>query len=782
MKSSQFRILFVLVISVIIAQAQNSTTCPDGYDCLSQQICTGIPIKCSPGTWCPGGYNVADMCPKKHFCETPAEKKMCPDGTYCRTAVLKAGECSDLSPCPEGSWRQHQFDYLLILIATFVALFGSFAVYEHIKEKYFSSDALDSVELPAVNEKGKVEAFGPSTTMESALESNSRLNLRFEDLGVVIPTKKGDKMILAGVSGEFKSGQVSAIMGPSGAGKTTLMSVLSGKLKNTGKVFVNGREDSVSSFQKLVGYVPQEDVMLRTLRVREVLEHSARIRLPSDWTDSQRIAIVNDVMRLLKIDHVADSVIGDAETRGVSGGERKRVNIGLELVALPKLLFLDEPTTGLDSNTSKEIMAFLRLIAQQGITVVIVIHQPRYEILQMCDELLLLAKGGKTVFMGPTNDALDYFAHAGFPCPTHFNPADWYMDVISGKVSPKSVKVEDISTTPTTKATEVTLAVESKTLLFDPNVLVELWASKAPQNTSQAVGGLVLNRTTPGFFAQFGWFLYRSLLQLLRNKRGLVLEITYQVITGVAMAMAGISHEMYIPPLPENMIQLCPEVIRDRCQNESILPSVPITMFFMTMTAGVSSVTAANRTFTEEKDVYYREAGSGINTAAYFLAKCVFDLYSIARNAFVLLTFYVVICDPPGSFAGWFGGMFFLMFAAHGMGYFFSNILPPAEALVVSVVAAVSWSVTSGLSPTLDQLEDYGPLQFFWWISYCRWGAESLYVTVISDWSDYMRVKDNSGYDKDNYGMDLAMMFVLGVLWRIAAYVALRFKNKDKQK
>lgn len=153
---------------------------------------------------------------------------------------------------------------------------------------------------------------------------------------------------MSNVTGQLSAGRTTAVMGPSGAGKTTFVTLLTGKVKRTaGSVLINGRSDELSNYKKLVGYVPQEDIMLRELSVREVLMHSARMRLPSDWKYQRIKAKVNEIISFLGMSHVMNSIIGNEEERGISGGQRKRVNIGMELVAEPSILFLDEPTSGM---------------------------------------------------------------------------------------------------------------------------------------------------------------------------------------------------------------------------------------------------------------------------------------------------------------------------------------------------------------------------------------------------------------------------------------------------
>ena len=158
-------------------------------------------------------------------------------------------------------------------------------------------------------------------------------------------------------------------------------------------------------------------------QVRENLIFSASLRLPAGTSEERKEALVDDSITLLGLRHVQDVVVGTTEQRGISGGQLKRVNIGLELVADPTLLFLDEPTSGLDSTASLEVLGALRALSRLGVTVVTVIHQPRYSIFTMFDSVLLLGLGGRTVFCGPAAAAQPYFESLNFAVPPNDNPA-----------------------------------------------------------------------------------------------------------------------------------------------------------------------------------------------------------------------------------------------------------------------------------------------------------------------------------------------------------------------
>ena len=279
---------------------------------------------------------------------------------------------------------------------------------------------------------------------ETAVGSSSKkaaIDLKFSQLSLILKPPAPPATILRGVTGELKAGRLTAIMGPSGAGKTSFLNVLSGKAVAYGEVggelLINGRveRDGISKFKRSVGFVPQEDTMLREMTPKEILTFSARMRLPPERKKNEIAQLVDETLDKLNLWKIRHSPVGDEERRGISGGQRKRVNIGMELVAEPSVLFLDEPTSGLDSTSSLEICSILReLAAEQGLNVTAVLHQPRYEIFELFHDVLLLGPGGVTVYLGPAETAISYFESLDplYRVPQRSNPADFLMDLISG--------------------------------------------------------------------------------------------------------------------------------------------------------------------------------------------------------------------------------------------------------------------------------------------------------------------------------------------------------------
>jgi ATP-binding cassette subfamily G (WHITE) protein 2 (PDR) len=223
----------------------------------------------------------------------------------------------------------------------------------------------------------------------------------------------------------------------SGAGKTTLLDTLASRITMgviTGDILVDGKLRG-SSFQRNTGYVQQQDLHLSTTTVREALVFSALLRQPASTSYEDKIKYTEEVIDLLEMREYADAVVGELG-EGLNVEQRKRLTIAVELAAKPEvLLFLDEPTSGLDSQTSWSICDLMEKLVKHGQAILCTIHQPSAMLFQRFDRLLLLAKGGRTVYFGDigkgSKTLVDYFTKNGAePCPPEANPAEWMLGVI----------------------------------------------------------------------------------------------------------------------------------------------------------------------------------------------------------------------------------------------------------------------------------------------------------------------------------------------------------------
>jgi ATP-binding cassette subfamily G (WHITE) protein 2 (PDR) len=252
-----------------------------------------------------------------------------------------------------------------------------------------------------------------------------------------IKIKGEPRRILDNVDGWVKPGTLTALMGVSGAGKTTLLDALASRITMgviTGEMLVDGRLRD-TSFQRNTGYVQQQDLHLATTTVREALNFSALLRQPAHVPRAEKLAYVDEVIRLLDMEEYADAVVGILG-EGLNVEQRKRLTIGVELAAKPPLLlFVDEPTSGLDSQTSWAILDLLEKLTKAGQAILCTIHQPSAMLFQRFDRLLFLAKGGRTVYFGEIGEnsktMTSYFErHGAHSCPEAANPAEWMLDAI----------------------------------------------------------------------------------------------------------------------------------------------------------------------------------------------------------------------------------------------------------------------------------------------------------------------------------------------------------------
>jgi len=216
-------------------------------------------------------------------------------------------------------------------------------------------------------------------------------------------------------------------------GKTTLLNALAGQLPYSRKIslsgFITANGSPVPAPGIRSGFVAQEDLFYSQLTVRETLMMAAELRNSGVRDDGLKQS-VEDIIRRLGLAKCADSFVGDSKTRGLSGGEKKRLSIACELISRPQLIMADEPTSGLDAFAAQQTMIALKALAKDNHTVIASIHQPRSSIFALFDDLCLLSEG-QLLYFGPADEALTHFASLGHECPEHYNPAEFFADLVA---------------------------------------------------------------------------------------------------------------------------------------------------------------------------------------------------------------------------------------------------------------------------------------------------------------------------------------------------------------
>ncbi|KAB5513950.1 hypothetical protein DKX38_027856 [Salix brachista] len=244
--------------------------------------------------------------------------------------------------------------------------------------------------------------------------------------------------LLKGVSGAFRPGVLTALMGISGAGKTTLMDVLSGRKTGgniEGRISISGYPKNQQTFARISGYCEQTDIHSPHVTVYESLVYSAWLRLSPDVDSETRKMFIEEVIELVELNPLRDALVGLPGVNGLSTEQRKRLTIAVELVANPSIIFMDEPTSGLDARAAAIVMRTVRNTVDTGRTVVCTIHQPSIDIFDAFDELLLLKRGGEEIYVGPVGrhacHLIKYLEEIeGVPkIKDGHNPATWMLEV-----------------------------------------------------------------------------------------------------------------------------------------------------------------------------------------------------------------------------------------------------------------------------------------------------------------------------------------------------------------
>ncbi|PAN11425.1 hypothetical protein PAHAL_2G162800 [Panicum hallii] len=337
--------------------------------------------------------------------------------------------------------------------------------------------------------------------------------ITWEDVWVTAVDGRGKTAtILHGISGSARPGEVLAIMGPSGCGKTTLLDTLAGRLdtnlRSKGDILINGRQQKLAFGTS--AYVTQENVLMATLTVREAIYYSAQIQLPDTMTVAEKLARADDTIQEMGLTSALDTRIGGRETKGISGGQRKRLTICLEILTRPRLLFLDEPTSGLDSAASYHVMSRITgLTAREGMTIVAVVHQPLSEVFELFHGLCLLASG-QTIYFGPAANAAEFFTSNGYPCPPMRNPSDHFLRTINRDFELESGERRTVS-----KPSAAHEAIETLVNAYKSSNTSE--NAKKEMHDINEMSGVMLRRNQASFLTKVLVLTRRSFVNMYRD-------------------------------------------------------------------------------------------------------------------------------------------------------------------------------------------------------------------------------------------------------------------------
>mmetsp|Transcript_27613 Transcript_27613/g.55261 ORF Transcript_27613/g.55261 Transcript_27613/m.55261 type:complete len:1005 (-) Transcript_27613:1103-4117(-) len=496
-------------------------------------------------------------------------------------------------------------------------------------------------------------------------ERKRGINVEFIDLSLSVRVSGETVRVVDRASGKLREGTLTAVMGGSGTGKTSLLNALSGRAyygEVTGSILINGRNGRIEDHKHLVGFVPQDDFVNGELTVRENLQFAGRFRLAANTSMREISDLADGVIASLGLVRVRDSIVGDARSRGISGGERKRVNIGVELMGRPYILFLDEPTSGLDSSSSSLVMSGLKRLAEgMGVTVACVIHQPRKFIFDLFDNIILFVSGGKVIYEGHPDLVEDFFSEAGYVLPPGENVADWIVDISSASIKlPKLPEYDDsfrsnvdsmrsISDLMRAQISDVSRK-KSEERNLTREFLSKRWTT-AVQNSKNDPESAHLPKSLlmvpekvrrPSFLCQMETHIQRNFLGMYRNRMSLLFD-TAVIVLAVFFINAGtvrlvserflsMDHTVPMSVLIRGAGEMLP--LNDmfqgfqRAAQEMIGDGLKIAVI-VSVLVGLSATKAIG----DKKMTAIREASSGYNLNSYFIGK--FTRYASSATCWI---------------------------------------------------------------------------------------------------------------------------------------------------
>ncbi|NWU04386.1 ABCG2 protein, partial [Urocynchramus pylzowi] len=555
--------------------------------------------------------------------------------------------------------------------------------------------------------------------------------LTFHNICYHVKTKTGflcfrkntEKEVLRDVNGIMKPG-LNAILGPTGSGKSSLLDILAARKDPhglSGDILINGVPQP-ANFKCTSGYVVQDDVVMGTLTVRENLKFSAALRLPKSVKEQEKNERVNQIIKELGLSKVADSKVGTQFSRGVSGGERKRTNIGMELITDPAILFLDEPTTGLDASTANAVLLLLKRMSKQGRTIIFSIHQPRYSIFRLFDNLTLLA-AGRVLYHGPAQHAIEYFQSIGYQCEPYNNPADFFLDVINGDSTAVAMNKADES-----NAAESTEECPeyNKTLAEQ---LAEKFSNSAYYRETKAhleslssgnkmkTKGLFWQITyANSFLHQLKWVSRRTFKNLIGNPQASIAQLCITAFLGLIVGAIYFGLE----------------------ENSAGLQNRVGAMFFLTTNQCFSSISALEL-FVVEKKIFMHEYISGYyRTSVYFIAKLMADLIPIRTMPSIIFTCIVYFMLGKYGLKPTVEAFFTMMFTLMMVSYTATSMALAiaagqsvvAIANLLMTVAFVFMIIFSGLLVNLTSIMSW--LSWLKYFSIPRYGMTALQINELT--------------------------------------------------
>ncbi|XP_068652791.1 ABC transporter G family member 39-like isoform X2 [Aristolochia californica] len=615
----------------------------------------------------------------------------------------------------------------------------------------------------AVNgrKKGMVLPFAPLSITFDNIRYSVDMPQEMKAQGVV-----EDRLeLLKGVSGAFRPGVLTALMGVSGAGKTTLMDVLAGRKTGgyiEGNIWISGYPKKQETFARISGYCEQNDIHSPYVTVYESLLYSAWLRLPTEVDSATRKMFIEEVMELVELTSLREALVGLPGVDGLSTEQRKRLTIAVELVANPSIIFMDEPTSGLDARAAAIVMRTVRNTVDTGRTVVCTIHQPSIDIFEAFDELLLMKRGGEEIYVGPLGHhschLVDYFEgiNGVGKIKDGYNPATWMLEV-------------------TTMAQEEILGVDFTEIyqnsdLYRRNKVLIKELSIPPPGLNDLY---FPSQYSLPFFTQCIACLWKQRMSYWRNPPYNAVRLFFT--TFIALMFGTMFWDL-----------------GTKMREEQDLFNATGSMYAAVLFLGIQNASSVQPVVAVERTVFYRERAAGMYSALpYAFAQVVVEVPYIFVQTLVygVIVYAMIGFDwTPAKFFWYIFYMFFTLLYFTFYGMMAVGMTPNHEiAAIVSAAFYAVWNLFSGYLIPRTRIPIWW--RWYYWACPVAWTLYGLIGSQFGDIDDQMVngksvgdfVEDYFGFDHDFLGVIAAGVVGFSLLFAFVFALSIKILNFQRR-
>ncbi|XP_075152182.1 ATP-binding cassette sub-family G member 1 [Haematobia irritans] len=590
------------------------------------------------------------------------------------------------------------------------------------------------------------------------------IDIEFEDLTyqVTVPKQKEKKVVLKGISGTFRSGELTAIMGPSGAGKSSLMNILTGFTK----VGVSGNIQfgNAPKARKLCCYIMQDDHFYGWFTVEETMMLAASLKISNNSMPirDRKLLIeqILDTLKLAKAKHT--------RCNRLSGGQKKRLSIALELIDNPAVLFLDEPTTGLDSSSSFDTIKLLQTLASQGRTIVCTIHQPSSNIYNLFNQIYVMSKGYCT-YQGTPDRTVDYFKSVGLECPPYHNPADFLLECVNGDYGDYTNALAEAAQKPEWRH-------------FNSRSRTAIAAGDKISEASGETNGKHMNSNTalatshiypPPEWIRLWLLIGRCHVQIFRDWSfthiKLLMHILCAILIGLLFGDSGSNADKQLSNFGSFLVH-------------------SLYLWYTTIMPGVLR-------FPQEIAIIKKESfNNWYKLRTYYLATMITSTPVHIILSSVYMTIAYIMTDQPlelERFVKMILTSMILTVCADALGIFLGTLMNPVNGTFVGAVTTCFMLIFSGFLILLNHMSDF--MRMISYLSPIRYGLENMVLAMYSNnrqdtvcpedvlychFKNAATVLKSFGMENGNYGMNLAVLAVQVLIYKSFAYLSLKRQVK----